>query len=471
MSAVAPLLLTVAAAPAYAAPRDGHLTETPTAVKTLSQETLNGMQYSAGSIDSILAARTANYYSTAEKPNGYAAQRASRNYNAYGSVETADILDKGALAAVDAGIPFYLNITGGYTDNLHVLPDGHDHSTAFYGAGLRMFQTFGSGRLTGYFGVNLDNYFLDSTQFPRSGSDRYLKDFTLHTGGIYRISDSAALTTRSQYDFTSFGTMGLGVAQPGVLYDDVLRYGSDTQLHYRFDGAKLFEPGIAFTTGLSVTGYDERGGDYGDFYRAVLKQEVLWNQATPQTYYIQGRYGITDYSYLRDYDADFYGAMLGVRGVCPLTGFTVDLAAGVERWTYDYDGLDSRTSLRLEASAEGRLTDNMGLRFTGSYGIQSLLPNAGMDFIDAEGFRGQLRLNYQPCTKWVIGLYGEYQDLSGDIHSGADRDLRNYVLGADIGYRLNDNITITPGVMWIDSSGDGADSDAVIGTLRTTFSF
>lgn len=38
-------------------------------------------------------------------------------------------------------------------------------------------------------------------------------------------------------------------------------------------------------------------------------------------------------------------------------------------------------------------------------------------------------------------------------------------------YQLTDNISITPGVIWLNSSNQGSNSDQVIGTLRTTFTF
>lgn len=37
--------------------------------------------------------------------------------------------------------------------------------------------------------------------------------------------------------------------------------------------------------------------------------------------------------------------------------------------------------------------------------------------------------------------------------------------------RLNDNISVTPGVIWVINQGQNSDKDALIGTLRTTFTF
>ena len=39
-------------------------------------------------------------------------------------------------------------------------------------------------------------------------------------------------------------------------------------------------------------------------------------------------------------------------------------------------------------------------------------------------------------------------------------------------YQLNDNISITPGAIWLPTPNqDGDNSDILIGTIRTTFSF
>jgi hypothetical protein len=38
-------------------------------------------------------------------------------------------------------------------------------------------------------------------------------------------------------------------------------------------------------------------------------------------------------------------------------------------------------------------------------------------------------------------------------------------------YQLTDNISVTPGVIWLNSSNQGSNSDQIIGTLRTTFTF
>lgn len=42
----------------------------------------------------------------------------------------------------------------------------------------------------------------------------------------------------------------------------------------------------------------------------------------------------------------------------------------------------------------------------------------------------------------------------------------------NVGYKLNDNISITPGVIWLVAPNQTSDNpDVVIGTVRTTFTF
>ena len=446
--------------------------EVPQAVQKVSAEEISGLTFSRGSIESVLAARAGNYFSTTQKVNGYTAERAAEAY-AMGKLLTGeDYEDKDVMPVEGDVLPFRVSLLGGYTDNLHLLPDGWDHGSAFFGAGVRSFNMIQRPRGQAYIGLNLEGFYLEDHQYARDGGNSFLRDFTLNTGGTYKLGKSAALALRSQYDYTSFGTMGLGVARPGVLFDDVLRTNSDTKLHYRFDGRGLNDPGLAATTSLFYTIYDEQGGGYGDFYRLQLAQEFAWNQGGPLTYYAQGRAGWTGFQDLDQYDGAYFAGMIGARGACPNCGLNFDIAAGAERWSYDDAGLRDRTSFRVEASVEGKLTDRLGLRATGAYGIHSLLPNAGVGLIDAEGFRGQLRATYTLNDKATLGLYAEYQDLNGNIRRGVPTvDQGHEALGADLHYKVSENIILTPGLLWLNTNGDGPDGDAIIGTLRTTFTF
>jgi hypothetical protein len=72
----------------------------------------------------------------------------------------------------------------------------------------------------------------------------------------------------------------------------------------------------------------------------------------------------------------------------------------------------------------------------------------------------------------LLGIFGGVQPyLSGD-----NINQKNPVhVEAFYKYKLNDNISITPGVIWLNNANgtdiDGDNGDTFIGTLRTTFTF
>ncbi len=68
----------------------------------------------------------------------------------------------------------------------------------------------------------------------------------------------------------------------------------------------------------------------------------------------------------------------------------------------------------------------------------------------------------------VLGIFGGAQPYS---LSGADRTTPYQVEGF-YKYRVSENISVTPGVIWVTAPGqNNGSNDAFIGTLRTTFSF
>ncbi|WP_072621399.1 iron uptake porin [Spirulina major] len=78
----------------------------------------------------------------------------------------------------------------------------------------------------------------------------------------------------------------------------------------------------------------------------------------------------------------------------------------------------------------------------------------------------------------VLGIFGGAQPTLRGIegvnvnNADFDKDF-SWHIEAFYKYQLSDNISITPGVIWLTDPNQGAgdSSDAVIGTLRTTFSF
>jgi hypothetical protein len=83
----------------------------------------------------------------------------------------------------------------------------------------------------------------------------------------------------------------------------------------------------------------------------------------------------------------------------------------------------------------------------------------------------------------VLGIFAGVQPYSGTSSffitdaDGNSRQVRvdteNTPLHIEAFYRyqLTDNISLTPGVIWLNSSNQGSNDDQVIGTLRTTFTF
>jgi hypothetical protein len=68
----------------------------------------------------------------------------------------------------------------------------------------------------------------------------------------------------------------------------------------------------------------------------------------------------------------------------------------------------------------------------------------------------------------VLGIFGGAQPYS--LRAGASQT--PYQVEGFYKYQVSDNISVTPGVIWVTSPGQATNSnDAFIGTLRTTFSF
>lgn len=78
----------------------------------------------------------------------------------------------------------------------------------------------------------------------------------------------------------------------------------------------------------------------------------------------------------------------------------------------------------------------------------------------------------------VLGIYGGVSPtLRGFTANGAAQNIAGgrdnaYHVEAFYKYQLTDNISITPGVIWLSSPGQNSNNDdAIIGTVRTTFTF
>ncbi|MBD2742631.1 iron uptake porin [Coleofasciculus sp. FACHB-1120] len=131
---------------------------------------------------------------------------------------------------------------------------------------------------------------------------------------------------------------------------------------------------------------------------------------------------------------------------------------------------------------------------TNSYGLQAALRLS--DRFSVSGFVGKTDISsVQNSTRgdvWYYGLGVAFPDLGKrgnilGIFAGVEPYLAGLeVQGSPVGikndlsyhlegfykYQLTDNISVTPGIIWITAPNQNDDNeDAVIGTLRTTFSF
>lgn len=156
-----------------------------------------------------------------------------------------------------------------------------------------------------------------------------------------------------------------------------------------------------------------------------------------------------------------------------------------------------------------------GSALVGSAGFRNAngVVNSGVDSLNNTGGTESntfgLQGRFDITDKVSLGLYGLYSDV--DVIGGGNEEIWSYaaslgfndlgkegnVLGFSVGappyvggsagggdetpiqvegfykYQVNDNISVTPGVVWIDNAAEGfyGEDSAVLGTVRTTFTF
>jgi carbohydrate-selective porin OprB len=75
-----------------------------------------------------------------------------------------------------------------------------------------------------------------------------------------------------------------------------------------------------------------------------------------------------------------------------------------------------------------------------------------------------------------LGIFAGVQPYLGSVDAPGVDDVavrdsdRPYHIEAFYKFQVSENISVTPGVIWLTAPNQGAD-DSVIGTLRTTFRF
>ncbi|NET48962.1 MAG: iron uptake porin [Merismopedia sp. SIO2A8] len=124
------------------------------------------------------------------------------------------------------------------------------------------------------------------------------------------------------------------------------------------------------------------------------------------------------------------------------------------------------------AAARFQITDGFDFRAWGSYTDATLLGRGGADiwtYAGALAFpnlfdEGSMGAIIAGASPYLTGL-----DVPGDPNFDNDVPLH---IEAMYRYQMTDNISITPGLIWLTAPGQDSDNDdAVIGVVRTTFKF
>ena len=119
-----------------------------------------------------------------------------------------------------------------------------------------------------------------------------------------------------------------------------------------------------------------------------------------------------------------------------------------------------------------RLTENISISGYGAYTDAILIDKGGGEIWT---YGAGLAFNDLGREGNILGIFGGAQPYAGSIDSTSG-DLRidkvPYHIEAFYKYQLTDNISVTPGIIWLMNPNQfDDDDDAVIGTLRTTFTF
>ncbi|ANV86409.1 iron uptake porin [Picosynechococcus sp. PCC 7117] len=253
-----------------------------------------------------------------------------------------------------------------------------------------------------------------STTFGANG----LEDFTGASGSLTQLAASSPI-------YTIGGGSGLGINMPLGPVDISLGYLAD-EASSSAEGDGLFN------------------GEYG-----ALAQ-IAFNLGE------RAELGVTYVNSYHDSGAIFdFGGGAAVNGTFAANGLSVgDLEAN----TYGVQGKFSLTD-KIDIAAYGMYSD-LNVISGGDLDVYSY--GLGVSFSDL-GKEGN-----------VLGLFAgvpPYLDGSGQV--AFDGDETPIQVEGFYKYQLNDGISITPGLIWLSNPGEGAygEEDALIGTLRTTFTF
>ena len=331
----------------------------------------------------------------------------------------------------------------------------------FVNLDLAYAMQFGSGpfQLNAVLGLGLKQY---EDDVWNADDDQLTYDWSLVVNAKREFSRSVAFEGLGIIHFGDHGTTGMGYVRPGLQWNETLDWKTQHNLHYRFDGLDLESEGWGYSTYYKTAGYAESGGDALDSYSFYIGQEVRNTLNDQTTVYVDGQYGMRRWDDWGVYDSDVFQLSGGVR--TGGDGWDTDASLGW-RWS-DYDDLnESMDSFTAALNYNRALSDALGLTLSASYGVQELYANeGGADFVDPTGVMLGARLDYAASEKLDVALSFSMIDVDSeftmnDYHRGA--------IALEGSYRLNDTLTIRPGILWSNRElGTGWEEDGYIATLR-----
>ena len=166
------------------------------------------------------------------------------------------------------------------------------------------------------------------------------------------------------------------------------------------------------------------------------------------------------FTYNHAYDNTGNSVFSGVVGTALANGPTRGPQRGFTSNTYG-TALSYMLSKRVSFSGFFGYSD---IRINGVGDGEAWFWGAGLAFPDLgkEGNLAGLFVGQEP-------YYGG--DVAGGSGEGSGDPDNGFHVEAFYLYRVNDNISITPGVIWLTDPNDTDNDDAIIGTVRTTFTF
>ena len=146
-----------------------------------------------------------------------------------------------------------------------------------------------------------------------------------------------------------------------------------------------------------------------------------------------------------------------------------------------FTGLDIPTSSNaygaaasFQLSPKFVINGSFGYTNTRTLATRGVLPRGNLNIFNwAVGLAFPDLLKDGSLGGIIVGVEPRVDSVSNGLRSAIGRDPSTSIhVEAFYQYRLNDNISITPGVVWLTAPDhSSSNQDVVIGTVRTTFTF